>query len=314
MVLFYAPKRKVFPAPAHVYVDCCPYLARLGSIRLNMASYPPPTFHPPRGSLPVLLSVPHAGREYGASILANAAQGLRALETLEDPLVDRLCWRAIASGVGAVVQNVPRAIIDCNRGEEEVDPGSVAGISPAPVGPRARYGLGLVPSRTQRHGTLWRRPIERAELNCRIEQVHRPYHAALHDGLEALYLRYGEAMLIDVHSMPSRPGAQAEVVIGDRHGTSCDGWLADEAARLARLAGFKVALNDPYAGGAIVARHGRPTVGFHAIQVEIDRSTYLLRDARTPGPGLDRVASMIELLAIGLGNAMLDRNLSVAAE
>lgn len=262
----------------------------------------------------MLLSVPHAGRDYDAATLANAAQGRRALETLEDPFVDRLCWRAIASGVGAVVQNVPRALIDCNRGEEEVDPAAIAGISPAPVGPRARYGLGLIPSRTQRHGTLWRRPIDRAELGRRIEQVHRPYHDALSDGLGVLLLQHVEVLLLDIHSMPSRPGAQAEVVIGDRHGTSCDGWLADEAARLARLAGFRVALNEPYAGGAIVMRHGRPADGIHALQIEIDRSTYLQRDARTPGAGLDRVATMIELLATGLGSALSDRNLRDAAE
>ena len=312
--MFYAPKRKVFPAPTHVYVDCCPYLARVSSIRLNMASYPPPTIHPARGSLPVLLSVPHAGRDYDAAILLNAIQGRRALETLEDPLVDRLCWRAIASGIGAVVQTVPRAVIDCNRGEEEVDPSAIAGISPAPIGPRARYGLGLIPSRTQRHGTLWRRPIDKAELNLRIENVHRRYHNALSDGLKGLQLLYGDALLLDMHSMPGRPGAQAEVVIGDRHGTSCNGWLTDEAARIARLAGFKVALNDPYAGGAIVARHGCPAKGVHALQIEIDRSTYLQRDARTPGPGVDRIANLIELLATGLGNALINRNLLEAAE
>src|SRR4029450_3076656 len=121
-----------------------------------MVRYPPPPLHPPPGSSPVLLPIPHAGRDYGEAILANAAQGRRALESLEDPLVDRLCWRAIAAGFGAVVQLVPRAVIDCNRDEEEVDPAAVAGISPAPVGPRARYGLGLIPSRNQRHGALWR--------------------------------------------------------------------------------------------------------------------------------------------------------------
>ena len=55
-----------------------------------MRRYPPPTVHPPRGSLPVLLSVPHSGRDYDSAVLTNAAQGRRALETLEDPLVDRL--------------------------------------------------------------------------------------------------------------------------------------------------------------------------------------------------------------------------------
>lgn len=278
-----------------------------------MRPYPPPTLHPPRGSLPVLLSVPHAGREYDAAILANAAQGQRSLETLEDPMVDRLCWRAIGAGFGTIIQNVPRAVIDCNRGEEELDPAVVEGISPAPVGPRARFGLGLIPSRTHRHGTLWRRRIDRAELQRRIDDVHRPYHRLLENELDALAGRFGEAILIDCHSMPSRRG-QAEMVIGDRHGSSAPSWLSAEAARIARSAGFTTAHNDPYAGGAIIARHGRPAVGIHAIQLEIDRSTYLARDGRTPGVGLDRIAGFLETLAVGLGEALLSRGIREAAE
>ena len=278
-----------------------------------MSPYPPPTVHPSRGSYPVLLSVPHAGRAYDAPSLANAAQGQNSLETLEDPLVDRLCWRAIGAGFGAVIQNVPRAIIDCNRGEEEVDPAVIEGISPGPVGPRAQHGLGLVPSRTHRHGALWRRRIERPELERRIVEVHRPYHQRLEDELARLTRRFGEVVLIDCHSMPSRPG-QAEMVIGDRHGTSAASWLSAEAARITREAGFRTALNDPYAGGAIVARHGLPATGVHAIQLEIDRATYLLRDGRTPGAGLDRIATFLEMLAIGLGEALLSHGIREAAE
>ena len=278
-----------------------------------MRPYPPPTLHPPRGSLPVLLSIPHAGRDYDSAILANAAQGRQSLETLEDPLVDRLCWRAISAGFGALIQNVPRAVIDCNRGEEELDPAAIEGVSPSAVGPRARYGLGLVPSRTHRHGTLWRRRINRTELDRRIDEIHRPYHSLLANELNALAGRFGEAALIDCHSMPPRAG-QAEIVIGDRHGTSAAAWLSAEAARIARTAGFKVALNDPYAGGAIISRHGRPSAGLHAIQLEIDRSTYLSGDGRTPGVGLDRIAGFLELLAVGLGEALMARSIKEAAE
>lgn len=278
-----------------------------------MRRYPPPTIHPPRGSLPVLLSIPHTGREYDPELLANAAQGRQALETLEDPLVDRLCWRAIATGVGAVVQNVPRAAIDCNRDESEVDPAAVHLVSPAPVGPRARFGLGLVPSRTQRHGALWRRPIDRAELSRRVEQVHRPYHESISRALDALAARHGPALLIDCHSMPTRRG-QPDVVIGDRHGSSAAAWLTQQAAAIARDLGFRAALNDPYAGGAIVARHGRPADGVHAIQLEIDRSAYLKPDGRTPGVGFDRVAQLIEAMAVRLGQSLVDRGLPQAAE
>jgi N-formylglutamate amidohydrolase len=279
-----------------------------------MGHYPPPIIHPPRGTLPVLLSVPHAGRDYHDSVLANAAQGRGALETLEDPLVDRLVWRAIAAGCGAVVQPVPRAVIDCNRDEEEVDPAAIIGVSSAPVGPRARHGLGLIASRTHRHGALWRRPIDRSELSRRIDEVHRPYHRALAEALYQLVAVQGEAVLLDCHSMPSRKGGQADVVIGDRHGTSAAKWASAEAARLIRMAGFKVALNEPYAGGAIVTRHGRPADGIHALQLEIHRAVYLERAGRTAGPGFDRVASMIEGLAVGLGAAMLERGIRQAAE
>lgn len=279
-----------------------------------MGRYPSPTIHAPRGSLPVLLSVPHSGRDYDPSVLNNAAQGRRSLETLEDPLVDRLVWRAIAAGVGAIVQLVPRAVIDCNRDEDEVDPAAIAGISPAPVGPRARHGLGLIASRTHRHGALWRRPIERTELKLRIETIHRPYHLALSSCLDDLVAIHGEAILLDCHSMPSRPKGQANFVIGDRHGTCSAPWISAEAARIVRSAGFSAALNDPYAGGAIVKRHGKPRNGVHALQLEIDRSLYLDRDARAAGPGFDRIAGLIEALATGLGAALLARSLREAAE
>ena len=286
----------------------------IGATPLPMRRYPPPIIHAPRNALPVLLSVPHSGRDYDPELLANAAHGRRALEMLEDPLVDRLAWRAIAAGTGAVIQPVARAAIDCNRGEDEVDPAAIAMVGPAPVGPRARHGLGLIASRTHRHGALWRRPIDRAELDRRVETVHRPYHRAVEQALDALAIAHGEAVLIDCHSMPPRPRGEAEIVIGDLHGRSAASWLSDAAAATARGQGFRVARNDPYAGGAIIARHGRPGDGIHAVQLEIDRATYLGRDLRTPGPGFDRVARLIEALAEELGRALLDRGLRNAAE
>lgn len=288
-------------------------MARLFLGLLLMVHYPPPTVHPSRGSLPVLLSVPHSGREYDGSILDNAQKGRRALESLEDPLVDRLVWRAVSSGIGAVIQRVPRAVIDCNRDEEEVDPSAVSGVGAAAVGPRARNGLGIVPSRTHRDGLLWRRPIEAAEFRSRLERVHVPYHRALAEGLDRLRALHGEAILLDCHSMPPRRGA-ADLVIGDRHGTSASPWLSHETDRIARAAGLKVGRNEPYAGGAIVCRHGRPDRGIHALQLEFCRSTYLQRDGRSAGPGFDRVATFIETLARALGHAMLDRALRDAAE
>ena len=263
----------------------------------------PPIIHPPRSAVPVLLSVPHSGRDYPPWLLANASGGRAAMESLEDPLVDRLVWRALAQGIGAVIARAPRAAIDCNRAADEIDPTVIADAARGAVGVRARGGLGIVPSRSAPHGRLWRRPIDQAELERRIAEAHAPFHEAVAAELDRLAGLHGAALLIDCHSMPPRRG-QAEIVLGDRHGGSASSWVAHEAASIARSQGWSVGLNDPYAGGYVVERHGRPDRGVHALQVEIDRSCYLARDMRSPGPGFDRAAKLIEQLAFGLADGM----------
>ncbi len=225
------------------------------------------------------------------------------MESLEDPLVDRLVWRALARGIGAVIALAPRAAIDCNRSADEVDPAVIADAAGGAIGVRARGGLGIVPSRSAPHGRLWRRPIDQAELERRIAEAHAPFHDAVASELDRLAGLHGSALLIDCHSMPSRNG-QAEIVIGDRHGGSAAPWLAEQAARIAGSNGWSARLNDPYAGGYVVERHGRPDRGVHALQLEIDRSCYLARDRRSPGPGFDRAARLIERLAFGLAEAL----------
>ncbi|MEQ7874805.1 N-formylglutamate amidohydrolase, partial [Sphingomonas sp. ASV193] len=276
----------------------------------------PPLEHESHGDLPVLLSIPHAGTDYPDWLLGKSTGGRVALEPLEDPIVDRLAWRAIAAGTGAVVARTPRAAIDCNRSLDELDPLTVDfAIEPGERSPRLRAGLGLFPSRTPRHGALWRRPMTRAETEARIAQAYRPYHRAIAERLERLALVCGEALLIDLHSMPPRPRGQpqAQVVIGDRFGTSAAPWLTDLAAATVRRAGFTAACNDPFAGGEIVARHGRPATGIHAFQVEIDRTTYCQADCRSPGPGFERVATLVALLVERLGSAIEQRR-AIAAE
>jgi N-formylglutamate amidohydrolase len=258
------------------------------------------------------LSVPHSGRDYPQWLLANAAGGRAALECLEDPLVDRLVWRATARGIGAVIARTPRAAVDCNRSPDETDPSVIAGAGVEPVGARAKGGLGIVPSRCLPHGRLWRRPIDRAELDRRLAEAHAPFHRAIGSGLARLAAAHGVALLIDCHSMPHRPG-QAEVVIGDRHGGSALPWLTAEAVRIVRASGWSAAVNDPYAGGHVIERHGRPDRGVHALQLEIDRGCYLTPDRRRPGPGFDRAARLIETLAFGLAEALAAPD-AVAAE
>lgn len=287
----------------------------------------PPFFRigPERPISPVVLSVPHAGRDYKPALLQAARVSRAALETLEDRLVDRLVWRATTGGATAFIARAPRAEIDLNRDEREIDPGSIA--PPLPAGAlvqsaRTRGGIGLIPSRITGAGPIWRERIARAELDRRVGQIHRPYHAALEAALGHARRRFGEAILLDCHSMPPRPpgesdgadGRIATVVFGDRHGTTIAGDLLDTALAAARALGYRAGVNAPYAGGYIVGRHGRPREGVHALQIEIDRSAYLDADLRTPGPGFEGVARLIAAIALALEQRLLGGLEAMAAE
>ena len=275
---------------------------------------PTPIVHPTRADLPVLLSVPHSGRDYPDWLVAMASGGRRALTALEDPLVDRLVWRAVEHGTAAVIARAPRAAIDCNRAEDDVDPSVIEGGGRGRVSARARGGLGIVPGRTQSHGYLWRRSIGHRQLEERLAQAHRPYHHAIDQLLGELVDRHGGAILLDCHSMPPPARGVSPIVLGDCHGASAAPWVSAEAVRIVRSAGFVAGLNDPFAGGHIVERHGSPQRGIHALQIEIDRRLYMNERLDSPGPGFDAMASLIEALAVGLGNLLLGRQVATAAE
>lgn len=279
-----------------------------------MSTLPSPIIHEPRGPLPVLLSVPHSGRDYPDWLLDMAAAGKPSLAALEDPLVDRLIWRALRHGCGAVIARTPRAAVDCNRAEDEVDPSVIDGGRRGRVTARARGGLGIVPARTQQHGYLWRRAISPMQLNERLDQAHRPYHQAIEQQLALLLDRFCCALLLDCHSMPPPPAGIPPIVFGDCRGRAADAWVSSDAMRIAGRLGFAAGLNDPFAGGHVIERHARPARGVHALQVEIDRRCYLDRRLSEPGAGFDQVTRLVERLAVELGEALAGRHFATAAE
>ena len=281
---------------------------------LTVTALHPPIIHLPRGELPVLLSVPHSGRDYPDWLVDNASAGKPSLAALEDPLVDRLAWRAVKRGCGAVISRAPRAAVDCNRAEDEVDPSVIDGGRRGRITARARGGLGIVPARTQQHGYLWRRPVSPKQLEERLSQAHRPYHQAIDEQLKLILDRFGCALLLDCHSMPPPPEGIPPIVFGDCRGRTADAWLSKEALAIARRSGFDAGLNDPFAGGHVIERHARPARGVHALQLELDRRCYLDAALTTPGEGFDTAASLIEALAVGLGEALLGRQFATAAE
>src|SRR3569623_1426111 len=125
---------------------------------------------------PVIVSVPHAGRDYPLPLRANAAVPVASMIALEDRHADTLVLMARVDET-VFVQRLARAWIDLNRAEDERDPLIDAGARPIPSGAAAtkiRSGLGLVPRRAAPGETIRRRRLADDEVRARIAADHRP--------------------------------------------------------------------------------------------------------------------------------------------
>jgi N-formylglutamate amidohydrolase len=244
----------------------------------------PPTFrlhHPDRAlpATPVVVSVPHAGTlvpDEDAGLLAISGQALLRDADLH---VERLVDGVTRHGVVVVEALVSRYIVDINRAPDDVDR-EVCPEVPRPARPSAR---GLCWRTTTDGDQVLRRPLRLDELNSRRARIHAPYHQALETLLEERRQRFGYAVLLDMHSMPSMgrpdhtdPGARrADIVPGDVRGASCASALSALVVEHFEARGYSVRPNDPYMGGYITRQHGRPGRGVHAIQIEVNRDLYM---------------------------------------
>lgn len=248
---------------------------------------------------PVIVSVPHAGRDYPLALRSAIRVPLAALKGLEDRYADALALEARGAETMFVAGRA-RAWIDLNRAEDERDPrlDDGAATSGRPLSAKLRSGLGLVPRRVGTSGDIWRHRLSVDDVQMRIETDHRPYHAALAAALESARARFGIAVLIDVHSMPplGAPETVPRLVLGDRFGKSAAARFTSRIEGVARAHGIATAANAPYSGGHILERHTDPARGIHAIQLEFDRGLYLDAALDRPGPGLPAIGRLLRAI------------------
>ncbi|MBL4627610.1 MAG: N-formylglutamate amidohydrolase [Roseicyclus sp.] len=231
----------------------------------------------------VVVASPHSGRYYAPSFMAATVLDERMIRSSEDAFMDQLVAAAPALGAPLLAAEWPRAYLDLNRAADELDPGVIEGVGRVALSPRINSGLGVVPRVVANGRVIYRGKLTGAEAEARIAQIWQPYHAELGRLMDAARADFGQAVLLDFHSMPhealdsvARPGApRPQVVLGDRFGASADSEIVDALEDGFLEAGLVVSRNAPFAGAYITQRYGRPAKGFHAIQVEIDRGLYM---------------------------------------
>lgn len=266
---------------------------------------------PAKQSVPLVFASPHSGCFYPPEFLAASRLDAVAIRRSEDAFIDRVYGSAPEFGAPLLKANFPRAYVDPNREPWELDPAMFEEPLPPHVNgtsPRVAVGLGTIAKVVTSGETIYSRPLRFAEAEVLIQRYYEPYHAALRGLIDATRARFGCCLLVDCHSMPSVGGPmdndpglrRVDVVLGDRHGTSCAPLVVEIAQNALEGMGYRVTRNDPYAGGFTTRHYGRPAERIHALQIEINRALYMDEANIEPSPGLEPLQADIRRLVKAL--------------
>ncbi|PVA07878.1 N-formylglutamate amidohydrolase [Thalassorhabdomicrobium marinisediminis] len=277
---------------------------------------------PAERSTSVVFASPHSGRMYPVAFLNRSVLDEHQVRSSEDAFVDDLFAPVVEHGAPFLMAQAPRAYLDLNRAPEELDPSVIEGVRRHAHNPRIASGLGVIPRVVSNGRAIYSGKLPLAEAHSRIATVWRPYHDTLQMLMDEAQSQFGEAILIDCHSMPHEAlesvgppgGARPDVVLGDRFGAAAASSVVDQIEQAFAAAGFKVARNMPFAGAYICQTYGRPSRRSHAVQVEIDRSLYMDEATITPNENYEPVKAVLRDVIGELAKIGRPENARVAAE
>jgi N-formylglutamate deformylase len=227
-----------------------------------------------RGTLPLLVSLPHDGSHIPPELAARMApESRRTPDT--DWHVSRLYAFAKAMGASVLAPSHSRYVVDLNRPPDDVSlyPGqNTTGLCPA-----VRFSGEPVYLEGQSPST--------DEIAARVERYWRPYHALLAAELERLRAAHGRVLLWEGHSIRAEvpflfEGVLPDLNLGTASGASCAPELQERLeAVMAGQRDFSWVANGRFKGGYITRHYGRPGEGVDAVQLELAQKNYMDEDS-----------------------------------
>ena len=230
-----------------------------------------------RGTQPLLVSVPHAGRELPADLHPPLSARAHAVEDTDWHL-DRLYAFVVDLGASFIVPRYSRYAIDLNRPGDNM-----------PMYPGAN-NTELCPTRFFTGDALYEGGAapDEAEVDRRRRLYWQPYHDAIARELDRLRAEHGHAVLFDGHSIKAElpwlfDGRLPDLNLGTADGTSCDASLRTMLANVLELqTTYDHVVDGRFKGGHITRHYGRPLERLHAVQMEMGWHCY--SDDKTQPP------------------------------
>ncbi|MET0310905.1 MAG: N-formylglutamate amidohydrolase [Burkholderiaceae bacterium] len=261
------------------------------------------------GTTPLVLDSPHSGTDYPHDF--RHARTLAQLRQAEDTHVEKLYDFAPSLGVAWVEALFPRSYLDANRNLTELDTTlfDEAWEGPLETAEKAlakvRLGKGLIWRCTDDGLAIYDRRLTAAEVQGRIDNCWKPYHAAVEQAIGEAHRRHGYSIHLNCHSMPAVSGAfstdfpglvHADFVVGNRDESTSSAALGALVVGFLRARGYSVDYNHPYKGVELVRRYSDPAGHRHSLQLEINRKLYMDEATFEPSGGFGELRGHLRAL------------------
>ena len=228
------------------------------------------------GTEPVIINVPHSGTQVIPNLRTRFTPQAALLPDT-DWHVDRLYNFARDMGVHLLIAQNSRYVVDLNRNKqaEELYPG--------------QFNTEIVPLKTLKNQPVYyasETPVER-EVQDRISAYWQPYHYKLQRVISSCIEKFGQAVLLDAHSInPILPllfeGTLPALNLGSHNGKSAAPALIQQITNLCAQSGYSHVADGRFQGGYITRHYGNPAARCHALQMEITWDSYLDIDPLQP--------------------------------
>ena len=261
---------------------------------------------------PVIVSVPHGGWLYPASLVHT--DNLEKCKSLADTGTAELGYRLAETGYPVLRAVCGRAACDLNRPASALDPllcEQTDNVLTAQYKPYVSAGYGVIPRLSARKQPLYSHKLARSRWQAMLSAWHSPFHHQLDRLVRIAARQHDKVILVDLHSMPDSPkqsgrtqsmlkrgGHLPDFVFGNLYGTTTQQTTTQTVDEVIRQNGYSWRWNSPYAGGYITRHYGLSADDtgqklVQVLQVEVNRGLYT-----TPSGQLipDRLAPISQTL------------------
>jgi len=265
---------------------------------------------------PIILSSPHSGRFYPKEYIDLLNFNLRDIRIFEDCYVDKIYDFGPSIGCNLLASNIPRVIIDLNRGTKEIDREmffNLQNISPK-TNKRVASGIGIFP-KLRGEDNIYKEKQDWLVFKNLINDVYDVWHSKLENEINEIKTIFSEIVIIDCHSMPSfdlngkKLENLPEFVIGNLWGKSSNNEITQFIVNFLKKEGFIVSENLPYAGAHILKKYGRPETGISAIQIEIRKDLYLDEEKLIFNKSNNKIKRILKNMIFNLSEFIIDKNM-----